>query len=128
MKAVARTLMLAYALFLLKPVMPIIIDALAHTFYESVHIAVVHRVHGKEHVHYELRKAAAESEKEGLGQKQKLIVEDEVGALPAELIIAKLKALYVLSAKQQSRYLYRKYSADMLRNYPPPKQVRSCTC
>ncbi len=127
-RTVARVLIIAYALFLLKPVMPILLDGLAHTFYKSVHIAVVHRVHGKEHVHYELRKAAAESEKEGLGQKRKLVVEDEVGALSGALMIATPTALYALSAKAQSCYLYGRYSTDMSRDYPPPKQVRSCTC
>ncbi len=67
MRATARMVLFAYAMFLFKPVMPILVDRLAHTFWSNVHIAVVHRVNGKEHVHYELMKAADDTGKEKAG-------------------------------------------------------------
>ncbi len=127
-KVVTRTLIIAYAIFLLKPVMPIIMDALAHAFYRSVHIAVVHRVHGKEHVHYELRKAAAESENSGLEQKHKLILADEVYTLPVPQTTAAALMIFVLLKKRHPLYRCAHYDADMARNYPPPKQVHPCAC
>ncbi len=39
-------------------------DDLAHTFWKDAHMRVVHTVNGRQHVHYELRKAVEGSEKD----------------------------------------------------------------
>lgn len=135
MKAVARVLIVAYGLFLLKPVMPIIVDALAHTFWRSVHVAVVHRVNGKEHVHYELRKAAADLEKDKAGHKQSNSVEQDIYSLPSSLTAGEL-ACYAFAIDKPTAYYHpAQYRADISRNYPPPKLAhqsafakRCCIC
>ena len=55
-----RVVLAALALSLFKPVMPLVVDGLAHAFWGSVHIATVHKHQGKEHVHYEVKKMAQE--------------------------------------------------------------------
>jgi len=44
----------SYTLLLFKPVMPVFMDVLAHTFWEQQHLLTVHEVNGKFHVHNEL--------------------------------------------------------------------------
>jgi hypothetical protein len=47
-----------------KPAMPLVADALAHTFWEQQHLMAVHEVHGQFHIHTELSKAAHQSDSE----------------------------------------------------------------
>lgn len=56
MKDAASLLLIAYVLLILNPVIPIIVDAAAHTFWEKQHLLTVHNVNGKYHVHFELLK------------------------------------------------------------------------
>jgi hypothetical protein len=56
-KITSKILLYIYAIGLLAPVSPIITDVLAHTFWRAQHMATVHCVNGKYHVHYELYKA-----------------------------------------------------------------------
>lgn len=59
MKKITSCLLLfIYTSGLLSPISPIISDVLAHTFWRVQHMATVHCVNGKYHVHYELYKAA----------------------------------------------------------------------
>jgi len=55
--------MISYTLLMFKPVMPVIIDVLAHTFWEQQHMLVVHEVNGKFHLHNELVNASHQSDK-----------------------------------------------------------------
>lgn len=48
---------------LLRPAVPYLKDGLAHTFFYTQHITTVHVENGKEHVHYEIKKALNETEK-----------------------------------------------------------------
>ena len=57
-------LLCVYALGLLKPVVPIVNDAIAHTFYKLDHIATVHYEDGKYHLHAELEQEATDMKKE----------------------------------------------------------------
>jgi hypothetical protein len=56
MRDVASLLLVAYVLLILNPVMPVIVDAAAHTFWEKQHLLTIHNVNGKYHVHFELLK------------------------------------------------------------------------
>jgi hypothetical protein len=58
---VIYTFFYVYCFGLIKPVMPIVNDVLAHTFYKMQHLASVHLENGKYHVHSEL---AAEADKQ----------------------------------------------------------------
>lgn len=57
-------LLCVYALGLIKPVVPIVNDAIAHTFYKLEHIATVHYENGKYHLHAELEQEATDMKKE----------------------------------------------------------------
>jgi hypothetical protein len=53
-KITSYLLLFIYANGLLAPVSPIIGDVMAHAFWRAQHMATVHCVNGKYHVHYEL--------------------------------------------------------------------------
>ncbi|MCW3084508.1 MAG: hypothetical protein JWP12_1874 [Bacteroidetes bacterium] len=53
-KVIVYTFLCIYSFALLKPVMPIVDDVIAHTFYKMQHLATVHFENGKYHVHTEL--------------------------------------------------------------------------
>jgi hypothetical protein len=56
-KITSYILLFIYANSLSAQVSPIIMDVLAHTFWRAQHMATVHCVNGKYHVHYELYKS-----------------------------------------------------------------------
>ena len=122
MKATARTLLVAYVLFLLKPAMPVLMDKLAHTFWENVHIAVVHRINGKEHVHYELRKAAAGSEKDKSGATHKSGTEEAYALAVMQLRHSTLHFVR-LAAKPAVYYLRTHIDVAGKIEAPPPRQA-----
>ena len=55
---VIYTLLYVYCFGLIKPIMPIVNDIIAHTFYKMEHLATVHFENGKYHVHAELANEA----------------------------------------------------------------------
>ncbi len=121
-KCLARLLLLSYALLLLKPVMPIIADNLAHTFWKNVHIAVVHKINGKEHVHYELRKMGAESQKDKSGFNTKASSED-VCLLPSFRASDSPRILLQSQEKPLAYYLRSHCDAESPIESPPPKKA-----
>ncbi|HTF05970.1 MAG TPA: hypothetical protein VK826_18200 [Bacteroidia bacterium] len=62
-KQLAILLLVCYAFALFKPVAPVIADMLAHTFWESNHVATVHYENGGYHMHIEVKDANADAEK-----------------------------------------------------------------
>jgi hypothetical protein len=58
----AYYLVLLYVTVMLKPLMPLISDAWAHTFAESIHIATVHAKYGANHLEKELSATSSENE------------------------------------------------------------------
>lgn len=77
-KAAAYIFLFAYIVMLIKPVTPIISDAIAHVFYYSQHMATVHYENGKMHVHQEMMKKAGEensSKDQGLLKKSQAVDE-----------------------------------------------------
>ncbi|MBA3827472.1 MAG: hypothetical protein H0X33_00900 [Taibaiella sp.] len=83
MRKLTYLILFSYTITMLKPVMPLIADAVAHTFWESKHILTVHEVHGKFHVHQELVQASHQSEKGKTSSSYKLEIAEyfEVTAL-----------------------------------------------
>jgi hypothetical protein len=71
-RIIAYYLFFFYASAMLKPVMPLVTDFIAHQFAHEHHIATVHSHNGEDHVHYELAAAADEQEKDHENTKQKL--------------------------------------------------------
>jgi len=64
MSGMVRLTLFFYVLFVFNPVMPIIADKIAHTFWEEYHLIVVHGIYGNAHVHSELDKAAKQADKD----------------------------------------------------------------
>ena len=63
MRKMTWLVMISYTLLMFKPVMPVVMDALAHTFWEQQHMLVVHEVNGKFHLHNELVNSSRQSDK-----------------------------------------------------------------
>ena len=51
-----------YAFGLIKPVLPLVKDLLAHTFFKTSHMAEVHYENGRYHLHMELNEEAQKNE------------------------------------------------------------------
>ncbi len=64
MRDLAKATLFSYILLVLNPVMPVVADKIAHTFWEKYHLLTVHEINGKFHVHMEMAKAATQSEKD----------------------------------------------------------------
>ena len=62
-KITSHILLFIYISSLLSPIFPIMSDVVAHTFWRAQHLATVHCVNGKYHVHYELYKAGKSESK-----------------------------------------------------------------
>jgi valyl-tRNA synthetase len=58
-KFVIYAFLYVYCFGLIKPIMPIVNDVIAHTFYKMEHLATVHFENGKYHVHEELASEAS---------------------------------------------------------------------
>ena len=59
---IAYYLMLLYLLVMFKPLIPVISDALSHTFGDAIHLATVHAVYGSNHVEKELAETGADTD------------------------------------------------------------------
>ncbi|MBI3719536.1 MAG: hypothetical protein HY252_13210 [Sphingobacteriales bacterium] len=60
-QAAVYYLFLIYIMAMCKPILPLVNDMLAHTFYEAEHIATVHQQYGKNHLHNDLKEASKEN-------------------------------------------------------------------
>jgi hypothetical protein len=63
MKRISYLLLFAYSLVIIKPVVPVFADVIAHVFYEKEHV-IVHEVHGQFHVHYEVANALGKTNRD----------------------------------------------------------------
>lgn len=60
--ATAYYLVLIYATVILKPIIPVVQDALVHCFAEAYHIATVHAIKGNNHLEKELAGSGADAD------------------------------------------------------------------
>jgi len=63
-KDIALLVLASYTLLIFNPVMPILADIVAHTFWEKEHLITVHKIYGANHVHAEIERAAHQPDKE----------------------------------------------------------------
>jgi hypothetical protein len=61
-KVLIMMLLFIYAFGLIKPVLPLVKDVLAHTFFKKSHMATVHYENGRYHLHMELSDEAQKNE------------------------------------------------------------------
>ena len=108
----------AYTLMMLQPVMPVIIDGMAHTFWNSRHMLTVHEEHGKFHVHQELANTSRQSEKERLSGNYKYEIECCLNA--AVTLQPSLQQVYATVVAYPNYLCYYPSSCTAM-DYPPPR-------
>jgi hypothetical protein len=117
-KGILYMLLFTYSTLILKPVMPYVSDAVAHVFWYSKHMATVHYVNGKFHVHREMMEAAKQSNKEKTPYLEKKEQGQNVHVIGK---IMKLDFVVVLI----DRYYYSTSATQLFghltHDYPPPK-------
>jgi hypothetical protein len=57
MKDLSYVVLFSYTFFTFSPLIPLISDTIAHTFWEKEHLLKEHKVHGKNHVGFEISKS-----------------------------------------------------------------------
>lgn len=112
-------LLFIYILGVIKPTLPFVYDALAHAFFYQHHIATVHNVNGKKHVHHEfIKEAKKENSANNNASAKKLISTDEHIFLPFHYI------------PPSSNFVEQRFSLGVFNltwrpikgTFPPPKQ------
>ena len=126
-RCLSRVLLVAYTLFLLKPVMPVVGDMLAHAFWKNVHIATVHVENGVAHVHYELAKQAKESDQNKSTTKQRTAAPNTDHLAAAPLSLNASAGYVVYPARQDCFYLRTHEDAERSIVVPPPRWA-GATC
>ena len=58
---IAYYLLLLYVTVMFKPLVPIVSDAISHTFSEAIHIATVHAIYGSNHLEKELSNTTSDN-------------------------------------------------------------------
>ena len=109
-------LLFTYTTSIIKPVLPYSSDFIAHLFWYSEHIATVHCVNGKYHVHYEVMEATKKSSSEK-GNLSKNVSSDDH-------LLAKVLANFPqnpVSNNDFTAFSSALLSAHLKSDYPPPK-------
>ncbi len=114
----AYYLMLLYITVMLKPLLPLVSDAISHTFAEAIHIATVHAIYGSNHLQKELSDTA---EANTNNKHQNNNSEDQV-----PVHVSGKECLYDFPFNTKDEYysyLKLQYlnSGYVLKNFPPPK-------
>jgi hypothetical protein len=117
MKKLAWLIIASYTLLLLQPVMPVLMDVIAHTFWEQQHILTVHEEHGKFHVHQEMVKAGSHNHKH-LVESNKYEV---IAYLAAPIVTSAIVEHFYVERKIYSCYLCNYLYRPECKDYPPPK-------
>lgn len=117
-RVVAYYLLIIYVLATCKPVLPVVADVLAHTFWETSHIEGVHHDHGSHHLEIEISKA----EKHEHGSANNVILKYSE---TVSLHLAAIMIDHFVFSTRDAQYLpivsYNLYTTVLEGNYPPPK-------
>ncbi len=117
-KSLLFILLITYAFSILKPTLPFVCDIVAHVLFFHHHINTVHKVNGKQHVHYEMiKEAKKESKESGHSGIQKVNTTDDHPFLPFHnKFISYDKAEKIFWPET-----IKLFSRSISNNYPPPK-------
>ena len=110
-------LLISYGNATVQPVMPYIIDALAHVLNYKGHIATVHSHNGKAHVHQEIQELQKQS-KDKHPQSSEKFEKAQKDQIQNDIVST---TLFILE-KQSSNSFYEKKECNTLLNkfFPPP--------
>lgn len=114
----AYCLIIVYLFATCKPVLPVIADVLAHSFWEANHIESVHHTHGANHLHIEIAKAENHEES---GQNNTALKFSEPLALHLAAIITYNFSRNAAGEPYLPASSSRLYNTQLESNYPPPK-------
>ena len=121
-KTIKKTIVYAficiYSFAMVKPILPIASDIIAHTFYKMQHIATVHYENGKYHIHAELAKEG-EQQKDSKGNIPSSVFETLAQHLP----YGKTELIFYPSSPEAFIYFHDEYPHDAFiqLNNPPPE-------
>ncbi len=119
-QAIICALVCVYSFALLKPVMPVVNDLFAHTFYKMQHLATVHYENGKHHLHVELSSETDQKKEDSKGSVPPSIYEtlaNHIGTKTEELNIVISIPLIIIPHKTQ-------HILDVfIKNPTPPPQA-----
>ena len=115
---VAYYLLLLYVTVMFKPLVPIVSDAISHTFSEAIHIATVHAIYGSNHLQKELSNTTSDNTDKHQTNRS---VED-----PVPVHVSSNGSLYgfyfsVTGNDYYSFDLNKINPGFYLKNFPPPK-------
>ena len=96
-------------------------DKAAHIFCYESHLHTVHTVNGKQHVHFELRKIAADTDKDRSGSKSNLSLEDVFYPAVIQPLFHLHDRLPVIPEQATSRYQCMELFTDLSLASPPPR-------
>ena len=118
-KGLLYLLLIIYALSIVKPTLPFIYNAVSHAFFYQHHIATVHKVNGKLHVHHEFIKESKKENSQNNTDCKKLIPTDEHLFLP----FYSVSLVSVFKAKVHCHKVFNLTWRPVKGNFPPPKQT-----
>ena len=119
-KIILYALLCVYSFALLKPIMPLANDVIAHTFYKMQHIATVHYENGKYHLHDELAENADQQKAESKGIPKSAVDETLTNHITNEIEKLKIYSPYSSSVIWPEI----QFPADVnIKNPTPPPQA-----
>jgi len=119
MQDLSYVVLFAYVFFIFSPLIPLVSDIIAHTFWEKEHLQTAHHTYGKDHVGFEIVKAEKLAGKEDATNNQKNGLED-ISHTPAVNIQLHFPAEQILN---QAYSLFRcaNLASRQDIDYPPPR-------
>ncbi len=115
----AYYLMLLYLTVVFKPAIPIISDALSHTFADAIHIATVHAKYGNNHLETEL---ATEGSDNDNSKNQNTVKSEE--QIPVHVPEDECTFDFSLNSFNKSYPVFKNYTLSAIfiaKQIPPPK-------
>ncbi|HRH50784.1 MAG TPA: hypothetical protein PLP23_18675 [Panacibacter sp.] len=116
---IAYYLMLLYLTVMFKPLIPVISDALSHTFEDAIHIATVHAVYGDNHVEIEL--ATTGSDNDASKNQHTTKAQDPIPVHVSEEAAANGFTLTEADKHYPSSLLYNLMGILISKDAPPPR-------
>jgi hypothetical protein len=116
---VAYYLMLLYVTVMFKPLIPIVTDAISHTFSEAIHIATVHAIYGSNHLEREL--SNTDSDNANSKHQNNANAEDQV---PLHVSTNECMFDFCFTRTGMDYFsltLYKLKAGFILKNFPPPR-------
>ncbi len=115
----AYYLILLYSTVILNPVIPIVSDALSHTFAEAYHIAMVHAKYGANHLQMELTNTTNENSQ----NKKNLDEQSQTATHLPVLLKNNIESNTIQSQKFATLHILSYTNIYLKKVSPPPKNV-----